>query len=286
VRLSTKITVVIAVLVAGICAALPFKRPASTQPQTSQAERQRQQTFHSHGSITPLRISSGESALPAFSSAKADNRGTPLSRPALCAPPAMREPKSLDDLVPPPSLPEQDATETTPSSTRQNPLPRARDLEKINHKPQSPKRAGKKSSSPKRPGTIRKPRIARKPVHSSRSRSKSRSAHQTATGKTGKPNTQPHGVAKANRAKNTKPSSATEAPKLTPIRRSTRGHSTRPHSTRLRRHTIVDGDDLRHLAKRYLGSPDRYMEIYQRNRNVLPDPALLPIGAELVIPGR
>jgi hypothetical protein len=51
-----------------------------------------------------------------------------------------------------------------------------------------------------------------------------------------------------------------------------------------RTHTIVDGDTLRALAERYLGSADRYLEIYEANRDVLPSPELLPIGAELRIP--
>jgi hypothetical protein len=52
-----------------------------------------------------------------------------------------------------------------------------------------------------------------------------------------------------------------------------------------RRHEIVDGDTLAELAQRYLGSSDRWTEIYQANRQALSDPELLPIGLELVIPG-
>ena len=52
-----------------------------------------------------------------------------------------------------------------------------------------------------------------------------------------------------------------------------------------RRHEIVDGDTLAELARRYLGSSDRWIEIYQANRQTLSDPELLPIGLELVIPG-
>ena len=50
-----------------------------------------------------------------------------------------------------------------------------------------------------------------------------------------------------------------------------------------RRHKIVDGDTLRGLAERYLGSPDRALEIYEANRDLLPSPELLPIGVELKI---
>ena len=51
-------------------------------------------------------------------------------------------------------------------------------------------------------------------------------------------------------------------------------------------HTIVDGDTLPALAERYLGSSARANEIYEANRDVLRDPALLPIGMELKLPPR
>jgi nucleoid-associated protein YgaU len=51
-------------------------------------------------------------------------------------------------------------------------------------------------------------------------------------------------------------------------------------------HTIVDGDTLEALAARYLGSADRAAEIYELNREVLPGPEVLPIGAELRLPPR
>ena len=54
----------------------------------------------------------------------------------------------------------------------------------------------------------------------------------------------------------------------------------------LRRHLVVDGDTLARLAARYLGSSDRYGEIFAANRGVLSTPHLLPIGVELVIPPR
>jgi nucleoid-associated protein YgaU len=49
-------------------------------------------------------------------------------------------------------------------------------------------------------------------------------------------------------------------------------------------HKIIDGDTLPALAQRYLGSADRYLEIYEANRDVLPSPQVLPIGAKLKIP--
>jgi len=51
-----------------------------------------------------------------------------------------------------------------------------------------------------------------------------------------------------------------------------------------RKHQIVDGDSLPRLAARYLGSESRWSEIYAANAPLLPDPRLLPIGAELTIP--
>lgn len=53
-----------------------------------------------------------------------------------------------------------------------------------------------------------------------------------------------------------------------------------------RRHKIVDGDTLQGLAEKYLGDRNRYMEIYEANRDALPSPEVLPIGFEIVIPPR
>jgi hypothetical protein len=53
-----------------------------------------------------------------------------------------------------------------------------------------------------------------------------------------------------------------------------------------RTHIVVDGDSLERLAGRYLDDPTRAVEIYEANRELLADPNLLPIGAELVIPNR
>jgi nucleoid-associated protein YgaU len=51
-------------------------------------------------------------------------------------------------------------------------------------------------------------------------------------------------------------------------------------------HKIVDGDTLPGLSQQFLGRPDRYMEIFDYNRDVLRSPDVLPIGAELRIPSR
>ncbi len=53
-----------------------------------------------------------------------------------------------------------------------------------------------------------------------------------------------------------------------------------------RTHTIVDGDRLSDLARRYLGDADRHLEIYQWNTDVLAHPDMLPIGQLLRIPPR
>jgi nucleoid-associated protein YgaU len=49
-------------------------------------------------------------------------------------------------------------------------------------------------------------------------------------------------------------------------------------------HKVADGDTLAELAKRYLGNAGRWSELYDYNRDVLTNPDLLPIGAELRIP--
>lgn len=53
-----------------------------------------------------------------------------------------------------------------------------------------------------------------------------------------------------------------------------------------RTHTVVDGDTLPDLARRYLGAAERYLEIYQWNSDVLANPDVLPIGQLLRIPSR
>jgi len=53
-----------------------------------------------------------------------------------------------------------------------------------------------------------------------------------------------------------------------------------------RRHRIAEGDTLRRLAEKYLGNPERYLDIFQANSDVLFDPRLIPIGVEIVIPDR
>lgn len=51
-------------------------------------------------------------------------------------------------------------------------------------------------------------------------------------------------------------------------------------------HRIVDGDSLTELSQRYLGTSERFLEIYEINRDRLASPHILPIGTEIVIPTR
>jgi nucleoid-associated protein YgaU len=55
-------------------------------------------------------------------------------------------------------------------------------------------------------------------------------------------------------------------------------------TTAPRHHKIVDGDTLSRLAAEYLGSSERYLEIYELNRDLLASPDLLPIGKTLMLP--
>ena len=61
---------------------------------------------------------------------------------------------------------------------------------------------------------------------------------------------------------------------------------TTPADQTERTHTVVDGYTLPALAARYFGSAARAEEIYQANHDMLSDPGLLPIGAELKLPAR
>jgi hypothetical protein len=49
-------------------------------------------------------------------------------------------------------------------------------------------------------------------------------------------------------------------------------------------HVVHEGDSLERLARRYLDDAGRAMEIFELNREVLANPHLLPLGAELRIP--
>lgn len=50
-------------------------------------------------------------------------------------------------------------------------------------------------------------------------------------------------------------------------------------------HTVVRGDSLSKIAKAYLGSANRYPEIFEANKPMLKDPNLIYPGQVLRIPG-
>lgn len=51
-----------------------------------------------------------------------------------------------------------------------------------------------------------------------------------------------------------------------------------------RKHRVVDGDSLARLAQRYWGDSQRWLQLYEANRDVLSSPDVLPIGTVLDIP--
>jgi LysM domain len=51
-------------------------------------------------------------------------------------------------------------------------------------------------------------------------------------------------------------------------------------------HTVVDGDTLARISTRYYNDPRYAQAIFERNRKILSDPDLLPVGKLLVIPPR
>lgn len=51
-------------------------------------------------------------------------------------------------------------------------------------------------------------------------------------------------------------------------------------------YVVKAGDTLSKIAKSALDNPNRYMEIFEANRNILSDPDKIQIGQELVIPRR
>lgn len=50
-------------------------------------------------------------------------------------------------------------------------------------------------------------------------------------------------------------------------------------------HVIQEGDSLWKLAKKYLGSGDRYKEIMEANQEAISHPNMLRMGQKLIIPG-
>jgi LysM repeat protein len=50
------------------------------------------------------------------------------------------------------------------------------------------------------------------------------------------------------------------------------------------KHTVVSGDTLSKLAKRYLGDANAYMKIFEANKDILKDPNMIKVGQQLTIP--
>lgn len=51
-------------------------------------------------------------------------------------------------------------------------------------------------------------------------------------------------------------------------------------------YTVKPGDTLSKIAKSALDNANRYMEIFEANRNILNDPDKIQVGQQLVIPRR
>ncbi len=51
-------------------------------------------------------------------------------------------------------------------------------------------------------------------------------------------------------------------------------------------YTVKNGDSLSRIAKRELGSYDRWRDIYEANRDKIKDPNVLAVGIQLIIPGK
>ncbi len=57
-----------------------------------------------------------------------------------------------------------------------------------------------------------------------------------------------------------------------------------PLPTNTRVHTVVSSEDLFKIAKKYYGDGNKWLLIFNANKNKIPDPNSLKIGTELVIP--
>jgi nucleoid-associated protein YgaU len=49
-------------------------------------------------------------------------------------------------------------------------------------------------------------------------------------------------------------------------------------------HKVVKGENLSVIAKKYLGGANKYMDIFNANKDILKNPDLIQIGQELKIP--
>ena len=51
-------------------------------------------------------------------------------------------------------------------------------------------------------------------------------------------------------------------------------------------HTVKSGDTLSKLAQHFLGAPNRYMDIFNANKDQLSNPDMIKVGQRLKIPNR
>ena len=49
-------------------------------------------------------------------------------------------------------------------------------------------------------------------------------------------------------------------------------------------HKVVKGENLSVIAKKYLGSANKYMDVFNANKDILKNPDLIQIGQDLKIP--
>jgi len=49
-------------------------------------------------------------------------------------------------------------------------------------------------------------------------------------------------------------------------------------------HEVVSGDTLGAIAKNYLGSPSKYMAIFEANKDILDNPDMIKVGQMIKIP--
>ena len=51
-------------------------------------------------------------------------------------------------------------------------------------------------------------------------------------------------------------------------------------------YTVASGDTLSKIAKTYLGNANRYMDIFNANKNILTNPDQIKVGQKLTIPAK
>jgi len=57
-----------------------------------------------------------------------------------------------------------------------------------------------------------------------------------------------------------------------------------PSTSAGRRHTVQEGETLSSISARYYGTPRRFLDIFEANRDTLASPNALRVGQQLTIP--